>query len=219
MKKLGRYIGQRLKIPLPHEKILVLGLLKLIQGMYRERENNLEQLRAIKRRVFSWTLGRVKREGQSLWDSRIKEAIQELERNRRAVIGNLPQVLELAILRLAGEVCGEVVQRPDWLHREIQRLLEYLKDEFPYLNRDDRVPLVIAISKGSSLSIAHNLGETSGFLGNVIIVEDGSLKAGDLRVVRDGVGFSTTRSEVISNFKGEESVSSNSSSEDLEGIV
>jgi len=219
MKKLGRYIGQRLNKLLPQEKILVLELLSLIRSMYLEREKTRERLRAIKRRVYRWTQVKANRESQLIWDLRIREALQKLEHNRRAEIGNLPEVIERAIVKLAGEVCGEIVQGPEWLHRDVQRLLGYLECEFPYLNCDEREPLVIAVRKGSSLGTPTKLEDSVGTLRNVIIIEDGSLKAGDLRVMREGIGLTICRSKVIADLRGEESVLRTRTPEDVKGVM
>lgn len=201
MRKIRGYIGQQLNSSSSYESKLVLELLKLIQVMHRERETNRTRLRAIRDRVCSWTQGRVKRESQLLWDSRIREALLALERSRRSDVERLPQVLERSILKLAGEVCGEVVQRPEWLMREIVRLLEYLKSEFPYLYCDDSAPLVIAVSKGSKTIIKEGLTDDQVAVSSIMIVEDERLMPGDIKVSRGGAGVSLARGQLISRLK------------------
>ena len=201
MREIRGYIGQQLNRPASFEAKLVLELLKLIQVMHREREHNRARLRAIRDRVCSWTQGRVKRESQLLWDSRIREALLALERSRRSDLERLPQVLERSILRLTGEVCGEVVQRPEWLRREIGRLLEYLKSDFPYLYCDDSVPLVIAVGKGSKFNIEEGLSKDQVALRSMVILEDETLMPGEIKVSRGGMGFSLARGQVIGRLK------------------
>lgn len=201
MNVIREYLGQQLERPSSHESKLTLELLRLIQVVHREREYRRVRLRAIKRRVLSWTQGRVKRESQLLWDARIRASLLTLEETRRSDVERLPQVLERAILLLAGEVCSEVVQRPDWLRREINRLVEFLKGEFPYLCRDDRGALVIAVSKGSNLSSWQIDDNDNQLNGLVKIVEDDELMPGDLKVSRGGIGISICRGEIIRSLR------------------
>lgn len=201
MRKLHEYIGQQFKKSSSYESSVALELVRLIRTVSQERRRQLRQIRALKERVLGWTQGRVKRECQLYWDCRVRESLLALEENRRSEIERLPHVLEKAVLRLAGEVCSEIVERPDWLSREIDRLIEYLKANFPYLNSDDRNSLVITVGKGSDLSKASRLPNGENPFGSIMIKEDETLRPGDLRIMSGKEGLAISRAKLIEHFK------------------